>query len=180
MLKEYSREALKSIARTNTPMRHKLLRLCVTKGSVVDFNRLAEAGFDVNKPNQYGLTMLMMATQYNRIPMVQALLKAGANVNTQDIDGNTALIRASRSGHTEIVKMLLSVQGIEMNTCNHAGLTAVRHAILNDKKDVADLLIQAGADTTKFQPQTVQKAKPVQKSFFSKLFLYFRTQHSRG
>lgn len=179
MLKEYTREALKSIAQTNTPMRHKLLRLCVTKGSVVDFNRLTEAGFDINKPNQYGLTMLMMATQYNRIPMVQALLKAGANVNVQDMDGNTALIRASRSGHAEIVRMLLSVRNIELNVCNYAGLTAVRCAILNDKQDIADLLIQAGADITKFQPQTVQNAQPIQKNFFRKLFLYFRPQHCR-
>lgn len=180
MLKDYTTSALKSIAKTNTPLKHKLLRLCVTKGSVFDFNRLVDAGFNINKPNQYGITMLMIATQYNRAPMVQALLKAGAEVNHQDIDGNTALIRASRSGHTEIVKMLLSIQGIELNTCNYAGLTAVHHALNNEKHDVAKLLIQAGADTKKRQPQTVQSTKAAPKPFFSRLFLYFKPQHSRN
>ena len=179
MLTEYNQDTLKNIAQTETPLRHKLLRVCVTRGSVVDFNRLVQAGFDINKPNQYGLTMLMMATQYNRVAMVKALLKAGAQVNSQDLDGNTALIRASRSGYTEIVKMLLSVEGIAINVCNNDGLTAVRHALSNEKQEVADLLIQAGADVHKFQPKIIQETQPIKRPFLNKLIRYFKPQHCR-
>ena len=38
---------------------------------------------------------------------VQSLLDDGANVNTQDKDGYTALIMASSKGHTDTVKVLL-------------------------------------------------------------------------
>ena len=183
MLKEYNQEKLKSIASNDSQFKHKLLRQCVTKGSVADFKRLVDAGFNINQPNQFGITMLMMATQYNRVDMVKALLKAGAKVNPQDMEGNTALIRASRSGYTEITSLLLSVKEIDINLCNHAGLTAVRHALQNDKTETADLLIKAGADVKKFQPQVIQNTKQSTQPLLKKLFNYFKqkeTQHCQN
>ena len=50
------------------------------------------------------LSFLQVITENTEI--VAQLLAAGADVNATDNDGDTALMRASTQGHTEIVKLL--------------------------------------------------------------------------
>lgn len=49
----------------------------------------------------------MLAVSHGRTAMVQVLLDAKVDVNTQDKDGSTALMCACEHGHTEIAKLLL-------------------------------------------------------------------------
>ena len=51
-----------------------------------------------------------------------------AVINSKDDTGETALIRASTDGHTEIVKMLLGVEGIDVNIQNKNGYNAFMNA----------------------------------------------------
>ena len=50
----------------------------------------------------------MLAVSHGRQDMVKMLLETGAEVNSQDEDGSTALMCASEHGHADIVKMLLA------------------------------------------------------------------------
>ena len=56
--------------------------------------------------------------------MVTILLKAGAEVNTKDKMGATALMVAAQNGHIEIVYTLLKV-GAEVNAKYNEGGTAL-------------------------------------------------------
>lgn len=55
-----------------------------------------------------------------RIEMVKLLIKAGANVNCTDVDGNTPLIHATLNGYTEIVRLLINA-GANVNKRNKSG-----------------------------------------------------------
>lgn len=83
----------------------------------------------------------MLAVSHGRIDMVKGLLACGADVNTQDDEGSTALMCASEHGHVEIVKLLLAQPGcnghLEDNVsagagaraagCSRPSLTALGH-----------------------------------------------------
>jgi uncharacterized protein len=77
---------------------------------------------------------------------VNAALIDGADINTKDKDGVTALWIASQQGHADVVKLLLS-KGAEVNVRrNEDGITAVYIASLNGHADVVALLLENGAD----------------------------------
>lgn len=50
----------------------------------------------------------MLAVSQGNLDMVQMLIAAGADINIQDQDGNTALMCAAEHGRLDIVKLLLS------------------------------------------------------------------------
>ena len=50
---------------------------------------------------------IIQAARDGDLPAVQTLLAEGADINAEDSNGGTALMRASYKGHTEIVKLLL-------------------------------------------------------------------------
>jgi hypothetical protein len=68
---------------------------------------LITAGADVWAPDDYGQTPMMKAADVDR-EVAGVLLKAGAAVDMIDREGNTALVRAARSGNTGVVRLLLS------------------------------------------------------------------------
>ena len=78
---------------------------------------LLEKGADVNANNEYdGNTALHMASmndEKENTDIVRMLLEKGADVNATNKDGSTALSRASRNGHTEIMKLLKKAMGIK-------------------------------------------------------------------
>ncbi len=61
----------------------------------VVIDRLIEMGCDVNRPNDFGETALMMAVKRNNRKMMEYLLKNGANPNISDNLGVTPLIIAT-------------------------------------------------------------------------------------
>ena len=62
---------------------------------------------DVNAPNDVGWTALHLASQKGHLDVVELLLDHGANVDTQEVDGETALHLAAYYGHHEVAKVLL-------------------------------------------------------------------------
>jgi len=60
----------------------------------------------------------MLASQYDHPEVVQLLLKAGANLNSSDNFGWTALMYASHYGHVEVVQLLLNA-GANPNAVNN-------------------------------------------------------------
>ncbi|MDD3673346.1 MAG: ankyrin repeat domain-containing protein [Synergistaceae bacterium] len=76
---------------------------------------------------------------------VRELLDAGADPNTKDNDGHTALIEAAWRGKTETVRLLLD-RGADPNIRNSYGSTALSRAVRNGFKRTANLLIEKGTD----------------------------------
>ncbi|OQR80393.1 hypothetical protein BIW11_02406 [Tropilaelaps mercedesae] len=87
----------------------------------------------------------MLAASHGRADMVKALLEAGADPNTQDNDGSTALMCAAEHGYIDVVRMLLANPDVEINIADHDGQTALSIAMEAGHKDTA-LLIYASSN----------------------------------
>ena len=66
------------------------------------------------------------------------------DVNATDDDGGSSLADASASGFDEIVELLLSKKGIEVNLKDSDGETALDCAIRGEHEKCAELLKAAG------------------------------------
>jgi ankyrin repeat protein len=106
---------------------------------------IIERGVDVNAVNQSGQSALMLATMFNRVGVVEALVRAGADVSKADLSGNAPLIVAANA---TIAKTLIE-QGAEVEAVNNRGETALWRAIHCQHLDVVEALVLAGADVDK-------------------------------
>ncbi len=76
---------------------------------------------------------------------VQYLLKRGANVNAKNISNVTALLLASRLGHTDIVQLLCE-RGADVKQATFMGNTALHAAAREGHLQIVNLLCENGAD----------------------------------
>jgi len=90
---------------------------------------------------------LRLAASRGDTPKVRDLVMHGANVNSHDNDGSTALMCAVAAGHLETTRELLRL-GAAVDAEGHPGHqdTALYYAALNSHADVASILLQSGAD----------------------------------
>jgi quinoprotein dehydrogenase-associated probable ABC transporter substrate-binding protein len=94
---------------------------------------LVEAGADPGRPvGDGGYTPLMLATANHAAPLVEALLKKGADVNARNSGGVTALMIAAANGRADMVELLM-----------HAGANA---QVQNDRGDTALSIARAKGD----------------------------------
>ena len=76
---------------------------------------------------------------------VQYLLKRGANVNAKNISDVTALLLASRLGHTDIVQLLCE-RGADVKQATFMGNSALHAAAREGHLQIVKLLCESGAD----------------------------------
>ncbi|WP_309707278.1 ankyrin repeat domain-containing protein [Armatimonas sp.] len=141
----------------------KQLIIAIKKHDLVTVTRLLETGADPNghetlytlpsirenteggKPYP-GDTPLLTATGFRELPMVRLLLKKGANVNVQGVNGTTPLIEAMRPDEPDIAKLLLE-HGAKPDLATMWGTTAlVEAAGYPSRSKHLALLIRAGAN----------------------------------
>src|SRR5215472_10948154 len=67
------------------------------------------------------------AAKRGDVDAVKSLLGKGANINSKDADGRTALLEASYWGQPDVVKLLLD-KGADVNAADQSGHTAVVEA----------------------------------------------------
>ena len=72
------------------------------------------------------------------------LIKAGAQINTRDLDGATALLWAAERGMTESVAVLLE-QGADIELSNDEGWTALFESANRGHVETVRLLLKQGA-----------------------------------
>jgi len=87
----------------------------------------------------------MQVCDRRSLPLVQALIAAGADINLRDRSDATALMWASHRGYGEIVKVLLEIPNIELDWVNKGGYTALKLAEFNQYPEVVTLLKSVGA-----------------------------------
>ena len=128
---------------------HKMtaLMLACQKGKWFAAERiLRKTDANVNLQNSLGLTALHIATSLNRIDSVQSLLlgRPNLNVNQQANLGQTALMIAARNGFTEIVKLLLGVEGVDLELKSSSETTAFDLAETSGHAEIAEMIRKAG------------------------------------
>ena len=100
------------------------------KGDTQAIASLVKAGQSPDEPSGVnGWTPLMHAIHTNKLQSVEALLRAGANVNRSCCRGLTPLILASGNGQSEIVRLLLQ-RGADALHQGEDGRTALDVAIM--------------------------------------------------
>ena len=107
----------------------------------------------VNHENENGLTPLGLAAHYGRLDMVRTLLEKGADANAVshsqilNIPSNTALHAAiAGKKNPEIIRMLIDAMD-SVDVADSNGYTPLHMAAFDDSASIAQLLIEAGADT---------------------------------
>lgn len=105
---------------------------------------LLEQGAEINVTGR-GFTPLGLAVKNNNLPMVRLLLRAGADPDRKNDDGNTPLHSAVLMDYADIARALLAAKP-DLGIFNREGLTPLAVAAVEGREDMAALLLDAGAD----------------------------------
>ncbi|KAJ3642022.1 hypothetical protein Zmor_028486 [Zophobas morio] len=109
-------------------------------------NLLIENGINVNLRNQNGATALHLACRKGVYENAKKLLEFGAIINTTDKDDKNTLHYASESqkDNRKLIK-LLTEHGIDIDSQNHCGATALQLACLQGVYKNVETLLDFGA-----------------------------------
>lgn len=92
------------------------------------------------------MTPLFMAARNGNAPVIEALLKAGADAKSASTTGTTALMLAAASGNADAVRVLLT-HGANPNAKDiHQGQTALMFAAALNRTEAVRVLAANGAD----------------------------------
>lgn len=124
----------------------RLFQLCAA-GQVAEVRRMLDLK-ETNVNFQWGKERshaVQHAAFQGKVDVLQVLFEFGAEVDSPNAGGNTALMLASRQGHAKAVAALLEA-GAAPERANVLGQTALHLAVAGNHVAVADLLLAAGAD----------------------------------
>lgn len=119
----------------------------VTKGKSEVVNIFIEAGMSPNVMENE-MTVLVEASRRGYKEIALALIDAGADVNSQDNYGVSALMYAAISGSVEIMEKLIE-GGADVNTKDQDGRSALVEVLTTENDlpiDIIKSLCDAGAD----------------------------------
>ena len=85
------------------------------------------------------------AAKTNNITELQRLVATGANINSTDANGMTALMRTAQKGHVDVAQCLVTA-GADLEAKNEKGRTALMCAAEKGHVAVARCLVTAGAE----------------------------------
>jgi ankyrin repeat protein/tRNA A-37 threonylcarbamoyl transferase component Bud32 len=145
LLVEHKADPNKKVGDGSTPV-----LAAVMYGRVPTLKMLLDNGGDLTIADNQGATALMIAsegTAYlpNNGPLVEILLAKGAQTETQDSRGRTALDRAASEGKLDAVRLLLEKKA-NPNQKNSTGATPLLDAVTYGKIAVVQFLLEHGAD----------------------------------
>ena len=137
-----------SIAARDTKYGLTPLHVCVLLGHTALVQLLAGLGGKAREvPNEGGHTPLYVAADHNKAEAVKALLEAGCDANRREKQrGFTPLhIAAFKGSAAAAHELLRATPGAARIPDVHNGGTALHWAVIAGKYDVANLLVNAGA-----------------------------------
>lgn len=120
------------VAATNGDIQ--LVKLLVEKGKA-NLNVVDSIGGD---------TALICAAMFGHAPIVGYLVRSGANYQTTNLNGYTALTATKK--HNNLISKFLIDRDIDVDVPDFNGRTALMHAIADNNKKLVKMLILANAD----------------------------------
>ncbi|UYV81345.1 hypothetical protein LAZ67_20000861 [Cordylochernes scorpioides] len=93
----------------------------------------------IESPHQF--FPLHLAADMGSLEVVNALLKSGTDVNSQDSEGRTPLHHAVDKWHTAIVKTLIQ-NGADVTLASNKGNTPLHTAAIRGSQEVAEILLK--------------------------------------
>lgn len=122
-----------------------VLRVSAGYGQDLIVKLLIEKGADIDPLNQKDRwAPLMVAARGNHPTTADMLIKAGADVNAIDKEGQTLLMIAVEENKAAAVAILVKA-GANLNIVDKGGVTALRHAEQYGYDEIVKILRQAGA-----------------------------------
>jgi ankyrin repeat protein len=99
--------------------------------------------FRGNNPNMRYIVMssLLLAVESGYLPVIRSLVARGADVNTFDGCGNTALHYAVRTGNTAVAEFLVNSHA-DVRARPDCGNNLLYFAVLSGKTDMVELLLE--------------------------------------
>jgi hypothetical protein len=126
-----------------TPKYEQSPLLLLTSGKNIKIIKmLINAGADVNYTDGFGF--MPLADACNSPELTRIFLDAGADVNQQGYDQETALMWAAQHNE-EVVKILLEA-GADVNIKSINKETALHRAVVHNQENIVKLLLEAGAN----------------------------------
>ena len=119
------------------------------KHALVALALLERTDIDVDLVTKRGSTALQWASNRGMLAVVQKLIAKDADVNIQDKNGDTALIKACYRNNEKCALALLERKDIEVDLEDKNGDTALDWAFKNELLSVVKKLIAKGADVNK-------------------------------
>lgn len=98
-----------------------------------------------SRPGERGFPPIIFAAYSEDQAICELLIEAGANVNAQDMAGNTALMGVCFKGFNDIAQFLID-KGADVNLKNKTGGTALSFAATFNQNTIAKLLLANGAE----------------------------------
>lgn len=123
-----------------------LLHSAARKGNSTFVSALVDAGADVNRRDPDGVSAMSLAVQSGKIDCVKILLNSGKCVidHTSDRFLHDAAVN---SDQVDLIELLLRrFSGIDLNSVNYKGQTALHAAAIYGRVDIIRFLISKGAD----------------------------------
>ena len=107
---------------------------------------IIDHGADVNVTNNENQTALLLACEDGNENAITVLLKAGADPNIADADGDICLHDAVRRDNSKEVIQAIIDHGADVNATNQDNCTALMFACHKGNEEIINILLKAGAD----------------------------------
>lgn len=149
------------------------LQLAAMVGNEKIVQMLLENGANPNQVTRDGSmeTPLHLAWRFPKI--IQALVNAGADLESKDEEGSTVLHRASSNGSLETVQFLILEKKMDPNVPNDSDHSPLYEAVVNNRVEVVKFLLRYGVETE------VKLTGPHNQAFFHTSLLHAALEGSR-
>ncbi|QMW36872.1 hypothetical protein G4B11_000108 [Aspergillus flavus] len=109
---------------------------------------------DIDERTSFGSTALMLATADPPAPIdrIKLLINAGANLNAQDKNGDTALTLAACQNNIPAASILLQEPDIDINSASPCYGAALHQACRNQSLEMMKILVEHEADVNRTVP----------------------------
>ena len=161
------------MAKTNDSINKKLLQAAVSATKAREIKDLIEKGADINAHNEWGLTPVMLASQYNHsVAVLKEIIANGGDIKECEPKYKSNSLHLAANCSKKVLEVLLEA-GAELEKKNYLGETALILAVnTNPETKITTQLIKLGADINArdYQGHTVlEYAKAAKKTYIVNL-----------
>ncbi|XP_046543054.1 serine/threonine-protein phosphatase 6 regulatory ankyrin repeat subunit B-like [Haliotis rubra] len=103
---------------------------------------------DINSRGHYGRTPMMVAAFKGHREVFDLILSEGGDASLVDKSGDNTLHFVIRGEHVEMVKYVISLNFVDINSRGHYGRTPMMVAAANGHRRVFDLVMSKGGDAS--------------------------------